>query len=457
NAVEMSKTDYDFIIWFIMDQLVKNLGKAKFEDKHLLEQKVFDIIQGAKIPKDAEMVMCNVFAQQSAKIYDKYIPTKQILKSMKRRHIAVYDVYANHIIFEFKKLFGLITITETQAFTKIKLFGIPEIYKKYKGHKPIQVKNYPVNLVDGMPKVSIIVPFYNVEKYVGECMESLINQTMKDIEIICIDDCGTDNSRQIVEKFAQNDKRIKIVTNDKNRGLSYSRNVGIKHATAPYITFCDSDDLLTHDACEKLFNAVHNKSDIAVCSMDILYEADKEKQKQDEYLKLQNDGVFDMNKSVQVSCNVCTPAKLYKRQIIVENKIEFPVGLRHEDEFFYPAYCIWAKKITWLSDALYIYRRRQESIMNSVHKATELNLDPVKVTIKYLEYCKKLGVWQREKHWFWDVMFPGMFNASLRHSGPIHTKTCFAYAKKCIEKHFSAKDLHPMIVQKINSIRKRKF
>ena len=307
------------------------------------------------------------------------------------------------------------------------------------------------------PKVSIIVPFYNVEKYVGECMESLINQTMKDIEIICIDDCGTDNSRQIVEKFAQNDKRIKIVTNDKNRGLSYSRNVGIKHATAPYITFCDSDDLLTHDACEKLFNAVHNKSDIAVCSMDILYEADKEKQKQDEYLKLQNDGVFDMNKSVQVSCNVCTPAKLYKRQIIVENKIEFPVGLRHEDEFFYPAYCIWAKKITWLSDALYIYRRRQESIMNSVHKATELNLDPVKVTIKYLEYCKKLGVWQREKHWFWDVMFPGMFNASLRHSGPIHTKTCFAYAKKCIEKHFSAKDLHPMIVQKINSIRKRKF
>lgn len=455
---DMPKEDYDFILWFLMDVLVKNIIKSKFEDQHILEQVVFDVINKSKDKNTAKDMLCDVFVIMASRVSGKYIPNKKFLAIMKRHNMQAYNFYAKQPVYEKEMLAGLVTTTETQAFVKTKLFGALTLHSKYKGTAPVKHDDYSVSLTDGLPMVAIIVPFYNVEKYVGECMESLVNQTLKDIEIICVDDCGTDNSRQIIEQFAQNDKRIKIVTNDKNRGLSHSRNVGIKHATAPYITFCDSDDKLTLNACEKLLNAVHiNKTDIAVCSMDIIYETDTDKQKQDSYLKLQNDGVFDMDKQVQVSCNVCAPAKIYKRKIIIDKQIEFPVGLKHEDEFFYPAYCIWAKKITWVSDALYIYRRRQESIMNSVHNTHALNLDPSKVTIKYLQYCKKLGVWYREKFWFWDIMFPGMLNASLRHSGPLYRKECFKYAKKCIKKYFRPADMPPHIKQKIGAIKHEKL
>lgn len=458
STLDMPKEDYDFILWFLMDVLVKNIIKSKFEDRHILEQVVFDIIKKSKDKNTAMVMLCDVLVILASRASGTYIPHKKFLDIMKRHNKQAYSIYAQQPVYEKEILAGLVTTTETASFVKVKLFGTLTVYSKYKGNAPVKHNDYSVTLTEGTPKIALIVPFYNVAKYVGECMESLTKQTLKDIEIICVDDCGTDNSRQIIEQYAQNDNRIKIVKNNKNCGLSYSRNIGIKHAKAPYIMFCDSDDKLTLDACEKMLNAVHeNKADIAVCSMDIIYETDTDKQKQDSYLKLQNDGVFEMNKQVQVSCNVCAPAKIYKRSIIVDKQIEFPIGLKHEDEFFYPAYCIWAKKITWVSDALYIYRRRQEPIMNSVRKAPMLNLDPSKVTIKYLQYCKKLGVWHQEKFWFWDVMFPGMFNASLHHSGPMHRKECFKYARKCIKKYFRPADFPPHIQQKIGAIQHAKI
>ena len=93
-----------------------------------------------------------------------------------------------------------------------------------------------------MAKLAVIVPVYNVEPYITDCINSLIQQTMHDIDIICVDDCGTDKSMKIVEQFAQQDKRIKIVHNDKNSGLSESRNNGVRACNAEYIMFCDSDD-----------------------------------------------------------------------------------------------------------------------------------------------------------------------------------------------------------------------
>lgn len=458
NAANMSDTDYKFIIWFLMDVLVKNIVKTKHEDKGILEQSIFNVIKLSKDAKHAQETLSIVFGQLSSRVINKYVPNKKFLGYMKKHNIEIYNIYTKQIQFKKSKIGGLITYIETPIAKKLKILDKVTVYKKRKTNKQLIEENTTVEFQPGQPKVSIVVAIHNVEKYVGECMESLINQTMQEIEIICIDDCGKDNSMQIVEQFAQRDKRIKIIKNKKNRGLSYSRNVGIKNATAPYIMFCDSDDMLALDACEKMVATITQKNaDIAACSMKIIYEANQELQPSDKYLKITQNDTFDMNKQIQTSCNVCGPAKLYKRKILQDHNIEFPIGMRHEDEFFYPVYCIWAKRIAFTSEELYQYRRRSNSIMNTVYKRDTLNLDPIKATMQYVKYCKKHGVWEREKIWFWDVMFPGMFNAALRHSGPQNAKQCFDFAKRCIEKHFNPNNIPPIVQRKIMSIKHTKL
>ena len=113
-----------------------------------------------------------------------------------------------------------------------------------------------------MVKVSIIVPVYNVENYIERCLKSLVNQTLKDIEILIINDGTPDNSIEICEKYAKNDNRIKIF-NKENEGLGLTRNYGIERATGEYIAFVDSDDYVTLDMCENLYNAaIENNADI---------------------------------------------------------------------------------------------------------------------------------------------------------------------------------------------------
>ena len=95
-----------------------------------------------------------------------------------------------------------------------------------------------------MVKVSVIIPVYNVEDYLKECLDSVLSQTLKDIEVICVDDCSTDDSLKILQEYANNDDRIKIIKNEKNSGQGFSRNEGIKKATGEYIGFVDSDDFI---------------------------------------------------------------------------------------------------------------------------------------------------------------------------------------------------------------------
>lgn len=102
------------------------------------------------------------------------------------------------------------------------------------------------------PLVSIIVPVYNVSVYVEDCLSSIVSQTYDNIEVLCIDDRGTDDSMDIVRQYAKDDHRIKIIQNERNIGLGATRNVGIRHASGNYLFFLDSDDYITADAIEKL-------------------------------------------------------------------------------------------------------------------------------------------------------------------------------------------------------------
>ncbi|MBR0519138.1 glycosyltransferase family 2 protein, partial [bacterium] len=110
------------------------------------------------------------------------------------------------------------------------------------------------------PKISVIVPVYNVEKYLPECLDSIVNQTLKEIEIICVNDGSTDNSLSILREYSSKDNRIKIIDKE-NEGLEYTRKVGLDNATGKYILFCDSDDkYFSNDVFEKLYNEIQKNN-----------------------------------------------------------------------------------------------------------------------------------------------------------------------------------------------------
>ena len=110
-----------------------------------------------------------------------------------------------------------------------------------------------------MAKISVIVPCYNVEKYLEECLDSIVNQTFTDIEIICINDGSTDSTNRILDIYSNNDSRIKIITQT-NKGLSASRNIGIENSNGEYILFIDSDDYLELTAFEEIYNIAKKNS-----------------------------------------------------------------------------------------------------------------------------------------------------------------------------------------------------
>lgn len=121
-----------------------------------------------------------------------------------------------------------------------------------------------------MAKISIIIPVFNVEKYIERCLKSIINQSFKDIEILIVNDCTPDASMTIVKKYAQKDKRIKILENEINLGLSWSRQVGFNAANGEFIMFCDSDDWLPNNSIEILYNAINKTNyDIIIGDYDI--------------------------------------------------------------------------------------------------------------------------------------------------------------------------------------------
>ena len=116
-----------------------------------------------------------------------------------------------------------------------------------------------------MKKISVIIPVYNEEEYCNECIDSVINQSYKNLEIICINDKSTDNSLKILEDYAQKDSRITIINNQENKGLGFSRNVGLEYATGDYIFFIDSDDSILENTLELLLkNAISNESDVVL-------------------------------------------------------------------------------------------------------------------------------------------------------------------------------------------------
>lgn len=240
-----------------------------------------------------------------------------------------------------------------------------------------------------MAKVSVIIPVYNVEQYLKRCLDSIINQTLKDIEIILVNDGSTDNSLLICEEYAQKDERIKIVTR-KNGGLSAARNTGLEHATGDYIGFIDSDDWVDTNFYEKLYNAaIENDCDITFG--DIIRKGEK---KHKIRLNIQNievaENIYD---KINLARNVKNPGvwnKIYKKYLF-DDGLRFEEGIYYEDGEFSIAIINKCHKIASVPNTYYYYFVNPTSIVKSKPTLKKIH-DKITTRIKILNYATKNNI-----------------------------------------------------------------
>ena len=226
--------------------------------------------------------------------------------------------------------------------------------------------------------ISIIVPVYNVEEYLEECLESIRKQTYQDIEVILINDGSTDGSQAICEYFCQTDKRFRLI-NQKNQGQSVARNRGVKESIGEYIMFVDSDDVVSLGMLEQLMKYMSNGIDIVECDRTEAIQSLNEEKKEIDVKE------FDSNEALYQcfhhGVSWSPVAKLYCREIV--EKVPFLENLIYED--FYTGivslkYIHKMRKIDYIG---YYYRYHTSSTMNQ--KYSEKNLDIFKVGEKLLE------------------------------------------------------------------------
>lgn len=222
------------------------------------------------------------------------------------------------------------------------------------------------------PLISVIVPIYNVENYLDRCVDSIINQTYKNLEIILVDDGSPDNCPKMCDDYAEKDSRVKVV-HKKNGGLSDARNAGMEVATGEYVSFIDSDDYISLDFYETLLQTmIDNDSDIVECSVVKFYENGKFDEYSDD-LKVTSydtvdalDGLISENPFKQHVWN-----KLYKSSVALD--IPYAVGKLNEDEFWTYQVFGKAKKVTRINKTMYYYFQRNGSIMGNSYNIRRLD------------------------------------------------------------------------------------
>ena len=213
-----------------------------------------------------------------------------------------------------------------------------------------------------MPKISIIIPAYNVEKYLSQCLDSILAQTFKDFECICVNDGSTDNTLTILREYANKDNRIKII-NQKNSGSSVSRNNGIKQALGQYISFIDADDWVTENYLEILYSKIiETDADIVRASYKFYHQKDNvyESARIRRIHEIKDN--TDIERLYKGYAGAFVWAKLYKISLMRDNNIYFYEGKTAEDCPFSSLVYLYAKKICFITDELYFYRRQVEGI-----------------------------------------------------------------------------------------------
>lgn len=247
-----------------------------------------------------------------------------------------------------------------------------------------------------MEKISVVVPVYNVEEFLESCIKSILAQTYKNLEILLLDDGSTDSSGKVCDEYAKKDNRIKVI-HKKNEGISATRNLGIKISTGEYLVFIDSDDYITKDFCEILYNNLKNtNSDISIvsyCVVDenkkVIYDAAKKTGLQDDQIVIYKSSAIIKELLKQKTIKNFVWNKLFRKSVICK----FDVGKIYEDISFSIDVFSKASKVVYQNTNCYNYAKRNSSITATI---TENNLKQFSNAIgqrykKINEYYPKLS------------------------------------------------------------------
>lgn len=234
-----------------------------------------------------------------------------------------------------------------------------------------------------MPKVSVIVPIYNVEKYLEKCINSLLSQTLEDIQIILVNDGSKDNSGNIAREYEKNNKNRIIYVEKENGGLSDARNYGLKYATGDFIAFLDSDDYIEKNAYEEMYNkAIEENADYVEC--DFIWEFPNK-------IRVDKQYPYKNKKEMLSFVRVVAWNKLIKSQLITDNNLEFPKGLRYEDVEFTYKLIPFVNKFAYVDKPFIHYVQREGSIANVQNERTA---EIFTVLDNVIEFYKKNNIYE---------------------------------------------------------------
>ncbi|MBQ1373191.1 glycosyltransferase family 2 protein [Candidatus Saccharibacteria bacterium] len=204
--------------------------------------------------------------------------------------------------------------------------------------------------------ISVIIPVYNVEKYVGKCLDSVVRQKYENLDIVIIDDGATDGSGAICDEFAKKDKRVRVFHKE-NGGLSDARDFGIKKAKGEIIAFVDSDDFISEDYVSAMYDEMVKKNaDVVVCGYNMMKPKREAISGEEATVKLLTE---------QENVDMVAWNKLYKKSLFIDNNIWFPKAKKYEDTLTTYKILSKAEKVAYLDEALYCYTERGDSIMGT--------------------------------------------------------------------------------------------
>ncbi|QIM15890.1 glycosyltransferase [Leucobacter insecticola] len=259
-------------------------------------------------------------------------------------------------------------------------------------------------------KVSVIFPVYNVERFVRASLESILAQTLTEIEVIAIDDGSTDGSAAIVEEYAKTDPRIRFFTQE-NRGLSAARNVGIHRSQADYMAFLDSDDTFDPDAIERLYTAMTERDvELVVGSSRVEFEdglrSAVEQIADEHYVRAKFNGDEKVTPELLRWVDVHVWNKLYDSAVVKDNNIWFPDGLKYEDAYFFNAYAWVISRSHFLdpNKPIHTYLRRHGAIMTGTFAGSNSAKDHIDIAFKLFEFLEQLDLGKKYGRYYLELL-----------------------------------------------------
>lgn len=242
-------------------------------------------------------------------------------------------------------------------------------------------------------KVSVIVSVFNTEEFLPRCLDSIMNQTYKNFELICVDDNSSDNSLSILEEYAKSNSNIKIIKNELNRGQSFCKNKALECATGDYISFVDSDDFVSSDFLEGMISvAIKKNTDIVMC--DLLLEDKKLRRYNKRLLKTGSYSSLWEKLSILKNGSCCD--KLFKFELIKKYNIEFPIGCLYEDNEFLLKAIYYANKIRTTQNSCYYYCYNPKSTTRKKTNHLELKNSASSILKNIINFYNTKNLTQKE-------------------------------------------------------------